>query len=75
VKELADRGGAFAEEVLFDALSTAKAWEMLNDPKIVGPLNTEEYFDLCIDAGYSKESAGQAAKLWAQKRLAKDVPM
>ena len=66
-----DRGGPFAEMVLFDLLSVAKAWEMLHDAETVGKLDTEKYLDLCLAAGYSREASERAARDWGAERLRK----
>lgn len=61
--------GAFREELLFDGLSVAKAWDMLHDPKIVGKMNAEAYMNLCRDAGYSEYAVQKAGTAWQNKIL------
>jgi hypothetical protein len=75
MKDLADKGGAFAMLLMEDGQKFINSWKMLHNPEVVGHLNMEEYFDLCLDAGYTKEASEQAAKAWGLKRLQKDVPM
>jgi hypothetical protein len=62
-------------ELLEDGMNIMQAWKMLNDPDVVGHLNTEEYYQLCLDAGYSKEASEKAAASWGLKRLRKDLPV
>ena len=73
MKELTDRGGAFAEMLLMDGLAVAQAWQMLHDPNVCGKLDMEAYLDLCIAAGYSKRAAEKAACEWGFKRLSKGM--
>ena len=75
MKPLVESGGAFAKDVLFDSLNVVQAWEMLHDSNVVGNLNTEEYYDLCLAAGYSEEASQRAARDWGLKRLRKDLPV
>lgn len=43
--------------------------ERLNDPAFVGGLNMEKFYDLCIEAGYSREVAERAAGDRGMERL------
>jgi hypothetical protein len=61
--------------LLEDGMESLQAWKMLNNPDVVGRLNTEEYLQLCLDAGYSQAESEKAASAWALKRLRKDMPM
>jgi hypothetical protein len=61
--------GAFRDELLFAGLQTAKAWEMLHDPKVTGHLKTDDYMQLCRDAGYGEDAVQKAGTAWANKRL------
>ena len=59
----------FTEEVLFGALKTAKAWEMVNDPKSSGEFNSETFLELCREAGYSEDASQKAATIRANARM------
>lgn len=61
--------------VLSDLANVKRAWQALNDPKIVGGLNTEQYLELCLAAGYSQEVSEKAACDWANKRLESGLPI
>ena len=37
------------------------AWEKLHDPAQSGHMTMEDFYDLCIAAGYSEDAAGKAA--------------
>ena len=65
----------FEEDLLFGCLEQVQAWEMLHNPQVVGTLNTEEFFELCKTAGYSKQAAQKAASAWAWKRMQKELPL
>jgi hypothetical protein len=59
----------FTEDVLFGALRTVKAWQMVNDPKVSWELDSEGLLMLCKDAGYSEASAQKAATDRANARM------
>lgn len=59
---------------MFDLLSVAKAWERLHSPDISG-MDTENYLQLCKDAGYSEEVSQKAACNWGLQRLRADLPV
>lgn len=65
--------GAFREELSFAGLQVAKAWEMLHDPKVSGNLKTEQYMQLCRDAGYGEDAVQKAGTAWMNKRLDLDL--
>lgn len=67
--------GIFGEEVMFDLLTVAKAYEMLHSPEITKNLNAESYLELCQAAGYGEEASKKAACEWGLKRLRNDLPM
>jgi hypothetical protein len=73
MKELADRGGAFAEMLMEDGLNMAMAWEMLHRPE-TRDLNTENYLSLCKAAGYTESESQHAAKQWALNRQRANLP-
>ena len=60
--------------MLFGALQTAKAWEMLHDPNVGGKLNADQFLELCKEAGYSEEQAQKAATRRANQRLDQGLP-
>jgi hypothetical protein len=59
--------------VLFACLEQATAWRMLHDPQVSGQLTSEAYFNLCKDAGYSKDAAKKMAKDRAWQRMQQDL--
>jgi hypothetical protein len=59
----------FEVAVFWKALGKAKAWERLNDPNIVGSLDTEGFYELCLQAGFSKEDANKQANIRGNARL------
>ena len=61
--------GAFRNELAMWCVHTAKAWEMLHDPKVTEKLNTEAYMGLCRAAGYGEDAVQKAGNSWANKRL------
>ena len=66
--------GGFRERLMFAGLQVAKAWQMLNGGNI-GHLTTEQYMDLCRDAGYTEQAAQKAGTMWANKRLDVEQPI
>ena len=61
--------GVFRDELAQWCHRTAKAWDMLHDPKITERMNTESYMELVRAAGYDEDAVQKAAKDWANKRL------
>lgn len=59
----------FTEDVLFGALRTAKAWEMVNDPKATSEMDSEGLLELCKAAGYSEDASQKAATDRANARM------
>lgn len=60
--------------MLFEALETAKSWEMLNDPKVSGSIDAEGYLELCKAAGMTEDEAQKAASRRAWERMRRDLP-
>lgn len=75
MRGLIERGGAFAEMLLMDGLSVAKAWDVLHDPETASQLDTEQYYETCLAAGFSKAAAEKAACDWGLQRLRSDRPV
>ncbi len=73
MKELTERGGAFAQLLMEDGLRAAMAWEMLHRPE-TRDLDTENYLGLCKAAGYTEGEAQHAAKQWAFNRQRANLP-
>ena len=42
-------------------MTKVQAWERLHDPHYSSKLNMEEFYELMIEAGYTKEVAQKAA--------------
>ena len=61
--------GQFREDVAFEALNTAKAWDMLHDPEVTRDMRTTDFMDLCRRAGYGEDATQKAGKSWANGRL------
>lgn len=55
--------------VLWDGMIQARAWGRLNSPNESGMLDMEGMFDLCMEAGYSKEAAEKAANVRGNARM------
>ncbi len=52
-----------------------QAWEQLSDHEYSGGLNHGQFYDLLIQAGYSKEVARQAANKRGWDRLSANVTL
>lgn len=73
MKYWAERGGQFAQDVLWDCLHGAKAWETLHDRDALRGVDMEGMLELCLAAGYSREASEKAAREWGLKRMEKDM--
>lgn len=56
-------------------LPKVQAWELLHDPDYCGQLNTGQFYNLMLRAGYSEEVASGAAKQRGWDRLNAGVAM
>ncbi|MBX9682123.1 MAG: hypothetical protein K2X38_25475 [Gemmataceae bacterium] len=74
MKYWAERDGQFAQDVLWDCLHGAKAWESLHDPQVTQNLDMEGMLNLCLAAGYGQEASEKTAREWGLKRMSKDLP-
>lgn len=61
--------------MLEECLQAALCWEALHDPETAGQLTAEQTFELARAAGFSKEAAGNAARLRGLERLRNDMPL
>lgn len=52
-----------------------QAWEQLNDPEYCGRLNMESFYELLLEAGYSRDVAQRAANKRGWDRLTAGVVM
>jgi hypothetical protein len=59
--------------VLFEALSSVKAYRRLHDVKL-DEINAEGYLELAKAAGYSERAAQKAASAWAYERMVRELP-
>jgi hypothetical protein len=55
--------------LLDQGLDIAKAWELMHDPQVAGNLDTEQYMELCKQAGYTEAETQKAGTRWAAARL------
>lgn len=60
--------------MLWKVLDACHAYEALHDPQVAGALNSEQYLDLALKAGYHEEAAQRAATRRANDRLALELP-
>ena len=60
--------GASMEELLWEGLEMAAAWDRVHDRES-GEYTSEEYYNLMIAAGYSEEIAQKAGSDRAEARL------
>ena len=56
-------------------LEKIKARERLEDARYSGTLTMGEFYDLCLEAGYSEEAASRAASIRGWERLNAGVMM
>lgn len=59
----------FDEEVLSVVMSRTQAWEELHDRNTASQMNTVDFYNLMIRAGYSEEVAQKAANERGLNRL------
>lgn len=74
MKYWAEKDGQFARDLLWDCLRTAKAWENLHNPEVAANLDMEGMLELCLAAGYSRETSERAAREKGLQRMARNLP-
>lgn len=51
----------------------AKAWDMLHDPEVGGQMETDDFLELCVNAGFTQKEAKKAALKRANDRMDRDL--
>jgi hypothetical protein len=63
----------FTEAVLTRTLQTVTAREQLENPSYAGMLDAEQFYELCVRAGYDEQTSQKAANHRANARLDKGL--